>query len=68
MSETIETYLAMIAQLRVATSLPVPMALLASNLGVSHVSANEMCHRLEHKGLLTYQPYKGVTLTAKGET
>ena len=67
MSESVEMYLVMTALLRSAPDQPVPLSLLASKLGVSQVSANEMCHRLEERGLLSYQPYKGVTLTPDGE-
>lgn len=67
MSESVEMYLVMTALLRGAPDQPVPLLLLANKLGVSQVSANEMCHRLEERGLLAYQPYKGVTLTPDGE-
>ncbi|MCS6839460.1 MAG: FeoA domain-containing protein [Roseiflexus sp.] len=67
MSESVEMYLVMTALLRSAPDQPVPLSLLANKLGVSLVSANEMCHRLEERGLLAYQPYKGVTLTPDGE-
>lgn len=67
MSESVEMYLVMTALLRSAPDQPVPLSLLANKLGVSQVSANEMCHRLEERGLLAYQPYKGVTLTPDGE-
>jgi len=66
-SESVEMYLVMTALLRSAPDQPVPLSLLANKLGVSQVSANEMCHRLEERGLLAYQPYKGVTLTPDGE-
>ncbi|MEF3275606.1 MAG: metal-dependent transcriptional regulator [Chloroflexus sp.] len=67
MSESVEMYLVMTALLRAAPDQPVPVSRLASRLGVSQVSANEMCHRLQERGLLTYQPYRGVTLTPDGE-
>ncbi|MGQ9775424.1 metal-dependent transcriptional regulator [Chloroflexus sp.] len=67
MSESVEMYLVMTALLRTAPDQPVPLSLLANKLGVSQVSANEMCHRLEERGLLTYQPYRGVMLTPDGE-
>ena len=59
-------YLITVARLRQADQ-PVPLALLAQELGISPVSANEMCRRLAERALVTYQPYKGVTLTAQGE-
>jgi DtxR family Mn-dependent transcriptional regulator len=46
---------------------PVPLTQLAQELAVSPVSANEMCRKLMSEGLLTYTPYKGVTLTADGD-
>lgn len=67
MSESVEMYLVMTALLRKAPDQPVPVSVLASRLGVSQVSANEMCHRLQERGLLSYQPYRGVTLTPDGE-
>jgi len=47
---------------------PVPISQLADTLGVSPISGNQMCRKLEEKGMVTYQPYKGVTLTPQGET
>lgn len=66
MSESVEMYLLRVAMLRRGTR-PVPLSLLAQELDISTVSANEMCHRLMDEGWLTYEPYKGVTLTAQGE-
>lgn len=66
MSESVEMYLVMIALLR-KDNQPVPLSLLASKLAISSVSANEMCRKLEERGLVSYQPYKGVTLTETGE-
>jgi DtxR family Mn-dependent transcriptional regulator len=59
-------YLVMIALLR-QDNQPVPLSLLANKLSISPVSANEMCRKLEERGLVAYQPYKGVTLTEPGE-
>jgi DtxR family Mn-dependent transcriptional regulator len=67
MSESVEMYLLRVAMLRKGTR-PVPLSLLAQELAISPVSANEMCHRLMGEGWLTYEPYKGVTLTTQGET
>lgn len=67
MSESIEMYLLRIALLR-TNEQPVPIPLLAQELAVSTVSANEMCRRLVDKGLIEYEPYRGVTLTGKAET
>lgn len=67
MSESLEMYLVMTALLRRDPQQPVPVSLLASRLAVTPVSANEMCHKLSERGLVDYQPYKGVTLTTAGE-
>lgn len=67
MSEHVEMYLVMIALLRDDFDTPVPLSLLAQNLAISPVSANEMCRKLNEQGRVEYQPYKGVTLTAAGE-
>ena len=66
MSESIEMYLLRIALLR-TNGQPVPVPTLAQELSISTVSANEMCRRLVDKGLIEYEPYRGVTLTAKAE-
>lgn len=66
MSESIEMYLLRVALLQ-RDAQPVPVPLLAQELAVSPVSANEMCRKLAEKGLIDYEPYKGVTLTAQGE-
>ncbi len=66
MSESTEMYLLRIALLQAAKK-PVPVPLLAQELSVSPVSANEMCRKLTEKTLLVYEPYKGVTLTSAGE-
>ena len=65
LSENIEMYLVRVAQLRQEDQ-PVPISQLAQELAVTSVSANEMCRKLMEKGLVDYEPYKGVTLTAEG--
>lgn len=65
-SESIEMYLVRTAMLRKGEE-PVPLSMLAHWLEVSPASANEMCRKLAEQGLVMYQPYKGVTLTAEGE-
>lgn len=67
MGESLEMYLVMTALLRQEPQQPVPVSLLAGRLAVTAVSANEMCRKLNERGLVCYQPYKGVTLTADGE-
>ncbi|RME79119.1 MAG: metal-dependent transcriptional regulator [Chloroflexi bacterium] len=65
-SENIEMYLLRIALLT-GEGQPVSVPALAQELGVSPVSANEMCRKLVDRGLVHYEPYKGVTLTPDGE-
>jgi DtxR family Mn-dependent transcriptional regulator len=45
---------------------PVPVSRIAETLGVSVPSANEMVRKLDARGLLTYEPYHGVRLSAAG--
>jgi DtxR family transcriptional regulator, Mn-dependent transcriptional regulator len=66
MSESIEMYLLRVALLQ-KDDRPVPVPLLAQELSISPVSANEMCRKLAEKGLIEYEPYKGVILTIQGE-
>jgi DtxR family Mn-dependent transcriptional regulator len=61
-----QMYLISVARLREGQA-PVSLSRLAEALGISPVSANEMCHKLQEGGWLAYQPYKGVTLTPEGE-
>ncbi|MFC1976309.1 DtxR family transcriptional regulator [Chloroflexota bacterium] len=66
MSESIEMYLLRVALLQ-ENEQPVPIPLLAQELSISPVSAHEMCRKLTDKGLIHYEPYKGVTLTEQGD-
>ena len=66
LSDSMEMYLVTILRLRESRE-PVPLSRLAESLGVTSVSSNEMCRKLENEGFLKYQPYKGVQLTAAGE-
>jgi DtxR family transcriptional regulator, Mn-dependent transcriptional regulator len=66
MSESVEMYLLRIALLQ-DEDRPVPISTLAEELAVSPVSANQMCRKLEERGMVHYEPYKGVTLTLHGE-
>jgi len=66
LSQNVEEYLEAIYKLA-QHGAPAGIPALAERLGVSSVSANEMVRRLERDGLVTYAPYKGVTLTAEGE-
>jgi uncharacterized membrane protein/Mn-dependent DtxR family transcriptional regulator len=45
----------------------VSLSALAEGLAISPVSANEMVKKPVKRGLVTYERYKGVTLTAKGQ-
>jgi DtxR family Mn-dependent transcriptional regulator len=66
MSESIEMYLLRVALLQDSDQ-PVPIPQLAQELSISPVSAHEMCRKLTDKGLVQYEPYKGVTLTTDGD-
>ncbi len=66
MTESTEMYLLKIALLRDEDQ-PVPISRLAEELAISPVSTNQMCRKLAEQDLVAYQPYKGVTLTARGE-
>jgi len=66
MSESVEMYLLRIALLQDEDK-PVPISILAEELSVSPVSANQMCRKLEERGMVHYEPYRGVTLTLQGE-
>ena len=65
-TDSMEQYLQTICKLSVEQS-PVALSALADRLRVSSVSANEMIKKLVARGLATYEPYKGVTLTAEGQ-
>ncbi|MEZ4770418.1 MAG: metal-dependent transcriptional regulator [Caldilineales bacterium] len=66
LSESVEMYLLRIALLQ-EDDKPVPISALAEELAVSPVSANQMCRKLAERGVVTYEPYRGVTLTLHGE-
>jgi DtxR family Mn-dependent transcriptional regulator len=66
-TDSMEQYLQTVCKLSSEQS-PVALSALADRLGVSSVSANEMIKKLGARGLVTYEPYKGVTLTAEGQT
>jgi len=66
LSESVQMYLVDVLRLS-SEGQPVPLAQLAAALQISPVSANQMCRRLQDDGLLTYLPYKGVTITPAGE-
>jgi DtxR family transcriptional regulator, Mn-dependent transcriptional regulator len=66
MSESIEMYLLRVSMLQ-ESGQPVPLPQLAQELAISPVSAHEMCRKLTERGLVHYEPYKGVTLTTQGD-
>jgi DtxR family Mn-dependent transcriptional regulator len=66
LSDSIQMYLVTIHRLA-AEKQPVPLSQLAAALDISPVSVNQMCRRLQDEGLVTYEPYKGVSFTAVGE-
>jgi DtxR family Mn-dependent transcriptional regulator len=66
-TDSMEQYLQTICRLGGEQS-PVALSALADHLGISSVSANEMIKKLVARELVTYEPYKGVTLTAEGQT
>lgn len=66
LSESVEMYLLRIALLQ-DDDKPVPISVLAEELAVSPVSANQMCRKLAERGVVNYEPYRGVTLTLHGE-
>ncbi|MCE1253997.1 MAG: FeoA domain-containing protein [Anaerolineae bacterium] len=66
LSESMQMYIVTIARLW-ANRQPVPLSKLADVFSISPVSVNEMCRKLQDGGLVTYQPYKGASLTPEGE-
>lgn len=66
-TDSVEQYLQIICKLSNEQS-PVALSALSDQLGISSVSANEMIKKLVARELVTYEPYKGVTLTAEGQT
>jgi DtxR family Mn-dependent transcriptional regulator len=45
---------------------PTPSGVVADRLDRSTPSVTEMLHKLDERGLVTYEPYDGATLTAPG--
>lgn len=64
-SPAVEEYLETIYRLTENDG-PANMTALAERLAISPVSTNEMVRKLEERGLVAYEPYKGVSLTAAG--
>lgn len=66
-TETEENYLKNIYRLSRETS-PVATNTLATQLGTSPASVTDMLKRLNEKKLVSYKPYRGVTLTEEGQS
>ena len=66
-SEAIEDYAKAIYALAARSPGPVGTSELARRLGVTPATATAMLKRLDERGLVRHQPYRGVTLTAEGE-
>jgi DtxR family Mn-dependent transcriptional regulator len=65
-SENVEEYLEAIYKLEQEVS-PVATSALAEQLGISSASVSEMAGKLAEQGLVTREPYKGVSLTPAGQ-
>ncbi|MFH1105275.1 MAG: metal-dependent transcriptional regulator [Actinomycetota bacterium] len=66
-SESEEMYLITVARaVEEGRSGPIPLGVIAETLGLSVASANEMVRKLARRGLLGYEPYRGVELTDRG--
>ncbi len=66
MPRAVEDYAKAIYFLQVGEE-PVATSAIAARLGVSAPSVSEMIPSLVDRGLVSYTPYHGVALTAKGE-
>ena len=68
MNQAEEDYLKLIYELHGEFDEPfIKSSDLAEKFGYTIQSVNEMIKRMDRKGLLKFQPYKGVRLTEKGE-
>ena len=68
LTESEEMYLVTIARLvENGVDTPVSISLLAHEMQIAAVSANQMVRKLEDCDLVRYYPYKGVSLTEYGE-
>lgn len=65
-SEAIEDYAKAIYALETRTSSPVATTKLAERLGVTPGSVSAMLKKLDERGLVVLEPYKGVRLTERG--
>ena len=67
MRESEEEYLGAIYRLRVNPVKPLPLSQLSTYFGYSPVSIHEMVQKLVTQDSVIYHPYRGVSLTEKGE-
>ncbi len=68
-SEAEEMYLITVARaIEDGRTEPVSMSHVATQLDVTGVSANQMIRKLDARGYVDYEPYRGVTLTEHGRT
>jgi DtxR family Mn-dependent transcriptional regulator len=66
-SDHFEEYLGAIFRLRQDAETALPLSQLQLYFGYSPISIHEMVQKLTAQGLVAYQPYHGVILTADGE-
>ena len=68
-SEAEEMYLITVARaIEDGRSEPVSMSYVATQLDVTGVSVNQMIRKLDARGYVDYEPYRGVSLTDHGRT
>ncbi|HEY90003.1 MAG TPA: metal-dependent transcriptional regulator [Thermoflexia bacterium] len=67
MHESVEDYLNAIYRLRAGEKIPLPLSQIQQFFAFSRGSVHEMITKLDDRGLVVYQPYHGVLLTASGE-
>src|SRR3954463_2552229 len=67
-TEAVEDYAKAIYGLQRQAVGPVSTSALAERLGVAPSSVTAMLKRLDELGLVSYQPYHGVSLTPAGES
>lgn len=68
-SEAEEMYLITVARaIEDGRSEPVSMSHVATQLDVTGVSVNQMIRKLDTRGFVEYEPYRGVSLTEHGRT
>lgn len=68
-SEAEEMYLITVARaIEDGRTEPVSMSHVAAELDVTGVSANQMIRKLDARGYVEYEPYRGVSLTESGRT